>query len=131
MCLLNGEIGGSLESSVDFGTIQEEDINGNWSIRQIPIPEIIRNLIHNYAGEPYNNIIINDLDTYGLELLEYRYEQDLYLFREVNSAIYDGGILDDNKICFIYSLDDTCLTESGILLKELTADHLESLTEAL
>jgi hypothetical protein len=37
MCLLNGEIGGSLESSVDFGTIEEEDQNGNWTIRQIKI----------------------------------------------------------------------------------------------
>jgi hypothetical protein len=37
MCLLNGDIGGSLESSVDFGTIQEEDQYGNWSITKIPI----------------------------------------------------------------------------------------------
>jgi hypothetical protein len=79
MCLLNGEIGGSLESSVDFGTIQEEDSDGNWIIRQIPIRDIIRNLVHTYAGEPYHNIIINDLDTYGLELLEYRYNKPLFL----------------------------------------------------
>jgi hypothetical protein len=81
MCLLNGDVGGSLESSIDFGTIQEEDINGNWTITQVPIPEIIKNMVHTYAGEPYHNIIINDLDTYGLELLEYRYDIPMFLYR--------------------------------------------------
>jgi hypothetical protein len=37
MCLLNGEVGGSLESSVDFGAIEEEDKNGVWTIRKIPV----------------------------------------------------------------------------------------------
>jgi hypothetical protein len=80
MALLNGEISGSIEASTDFGTIEEEDLNGNWTIRKIPIPEIIRNAVHHYAGEPFHNIIINDLDTYGLELLEYRYDVPMYLY---------------------------------------------------
>jgi hypothetical protein len=29
----------------------------------------------------------------GLELLEYRYDIPLYLYREINSPIYAGGIL--------------------------------------
>ena len=80
MCLLNGEVGGSIESSVDFGVIEEEDINGNWTIRSLPIQEIIRNIVHTYGGEPYWNISINDLDTYGLELLENRYDTPMYLY---------------------------------------------------
>ena len=35
MCLLNGEVSGSLESSVDFGTIEEESADGIWTIRKI------------------------------------------------------------------------------------------------
>jgi hypothetical protein len=82
MCLLNGEVGGSLASSVDFGTIEEEDANGTWTIRKVAIQDIIKNAVHTYAGEPYHNIIINDLDTYGLELLEYRYDNaPMYLYR--------------------------------------------------
>ena len=84
MCLLNGEVGGSLESSVDFGTIEEENKEGVWVIRKIPIPEIIRNAVHIYGGEPLHNIIINDLAGYGLELLEYRYEIPMYLYRATN-----------------------------------------------
>ena len=82
MCLLNGEVSGSFESSIDFGTIEEKDSEGNIRLKKIPIPEIIRNMIHQYAGEPYHKIIINDLDTLGLELLEYRYDKPMYLYRQ-------------------------------------------------
>ena len=69
MCLLNGEVGGSLESSIDFANIEEENADGVWTITPIPVYDIIRNAVHTYAGEPYHNIIINDIEDYGLELL--------------------------------------------------------------
>ena len=102
MCLLNGEVGGSLESSVDFGTIEEENKEGVWVIRKIPIPEIIRNAVHVYGGEPLHNIIINDLAGYGLELLEYRYEIPMYLYRATNEQSYRNATLDSNKTCKVY-----------------------------
>jgi hypothetical protein len=105
MCLLNGDIGGSLESSVDFGTIQEEDENGNWAIREIPIPDIIKNLVHTYAGEPYHNIIINDLETYGLELLEYRYDKDLFIYKLVGENSYKNVTLDGTKSCTVHEVN--------------------------
>ena len=80
MCLLNGEVSGTIGVQTDFGTIEEEDKEGTWTIRPIPIPEIIRNIVHAYGGEPYHNIIIKDLDTMGLELLEYRYEKYAFNF---------------------------------------------------
>lgn len=100
MCLLNGEVGGQFESSIDFGTIEEEDTNGNWVIRKLPIQEIIRNAVHTYGGEPYHNIIINDLDTYGLELLEYRYDIPMYLYRSADpeSPIYTNATLENDSI---------------------------------
>ena len=94
MCLLNGEVSGSIEASTDFGAIEEEDINGNWVIRKIPIPEIIRNAVHHYAGEPFHNIVINDLDTYGLELLEYRYDVPMYLYRKKDSPTFINATID-------------------------------------
>jgi hypothetical protein len=101
MCLLNGEVGGTLESSIDFGTIEEEDQDGIWRIRKIPIPEIIRNAVHVYGGEPYHNIIINDLDTYGLELLEYRHKEPMYLYRNVNSQYYTNATLEGTQECIV------------------------------
>jgi hypothetical protein len=46
MCLLNGEIGGTLNSSIDFGSIEEVDNNGNIRIIKHPIKDIIRESIH-------------------------------------------------------------------------------------
>lgn len=123
MCLLNGEVGGSLESSVDFGTIEEEDRDGNWSIRSLPIPEIIRNAVHVYGGEPYHNIIINDLDTYGLELLEYRLDNPMYLYRELDEPIYKNILFDGDKKCFVNGTATT--------LAKLGNEALEKLVDPL
>lgn len=122
MCLLNGEVGGSLESSVDFGTIEEEDKFGNWTIRKYPIQDIIRNIVHVYGKEPYWNIIINDLDTYGLELLEYRYDTPLYLYREQGNLLYDNVIIENDNI----SVD---VNGVATKLKDLTSEYLDSLVE--
>ena len=85
MCALNGELGGALTSSVDFGTAEEVVTLDNKTkitkITKLTLKEIIRNAVHLYGGEPLHNIIINDLDISGLELLEYRYDVPLYLYR--------------------------------------------------
>ena len=124
MCLLNGEVGGSLESSVDFGTIQEESADGIWMIRKIPIVEIIRNMVHVYAGEPYWNIVINDLDSYGVELLEYRYDIPMYLYRYPSSQQYHNTLIENTTNTF-------ALTRGGqqILLKDIPNTHLEMLLD--
>jgi len=42
-----------------------------------------------YGEEALHNIIINDLDTYGLELLEYRGDEEhpLYMLRALDGTI--------------------------------------------
>ena len=50
------------------------------SLDSLTLKHIIREAVHTYANEPYHNIIINDLDDYGLELLEYRGDKPLYFF---------------------------------------------------
>jgi hypothetical protein len=74
--LINGEVSGSINASTDFGKSEEHETLDNGEIIRkiisIPIAEIIQNIIHVHAREPLHNIIINDIDNYGLELLEYR-----------------------------------------------------------
>ena len=134
MCLLNGEIGGTLEASIDFGTIEEEDKNGVWQIRKIPIAEIIRNAVHTYAGEPYWNIVINDLDTYGLELLEYRYDTPMYFYRSKNDDenIYHN-ILIENDNLLVYPWDEKTgkYSTKSCTLKDLKSTHLDLLVDSL
>ena len=88
MSLLNGDIGGTINSlTADFGKIEEIDEEGNSVIKSLPIKDIIREVVHEYAREPFENIIIDDLDDVGLELLEYRdNENPLYMLREISSG---------------------------------------------
>ena len=126
MSLLNGEISGNLESSVDFGTIEEENQDGIWTIRKVPIQEIIKNAVHHYAGEPYHNIIINDLDTYGLELLEYRYDTDMYLYRKPDTWIYTNAMIANDQKQLHYKKD---LSDTPKSVKELKNEYLDLLTD--
>lgn len=99
MCLLNGEIGGSLEAQTDFGAIEEEDENGIWTIRKLPLKDIITNIVHIYAKEPLHNIIINDLPEYGLELLEYRYDIPMYLYRREGEQTFRNVLINGDAKC--------------------------------
>lgn len=143
MCLLNGEIGGSLPSSIDFGKIdiyedtysevQIKDYtqyvankyyiyeNGEYKIslsefnekakyytkdvllRQdsLKLKDIIKEAVHEYGKELYHNIIINDLDNYGLELLEYRGDKPLYLLYDEDVQIYTQMVIDEDFPIYI------------------------------
>jgi hypothetical protein len=59
------------------------------SFEDIKVKDIVREAVHFYGKEPYGNIIINDLDDTGLELLEYRGDTPIYLFYNVEQGIYD------------------------------------------
>lgn len=78
MCLLNGDISGSIHAySTRFDIIETTDENGDVTEEKLTIHDIIKEAVHGHAGEPMHNIIINDLDEYGLELLEYRGSEPL------------------------------------------------------
>lgn len=128
MALLNGDIGGNVNASTDFGQIEEESEDGVWTIRKIPVQEIIRNAVHTYANEPYWNIIINDLDTYGLELMEYRYDTPFYLYRKAGTYIYDNALMENDIKMYYYDKD---YTNGPYNLKQLDEDHLDNLTQTM
>ena len=75
MCLLNGDLSGSLFTSVDFGK-EEYYANGVTTITPIPVKNIIREAVHAYADETWENIVVNDLEDYGIELLDYNNSAD-------------------------------------------------------
>ena len=88
-CFINGEIGGSIPAMVDFGTEEYTNKEKNTTeYIKIPIKKIIREMMHTYALEPYHNIIVNDLDEAGLEMLEYRGDEPLYLLYNVKAQQY-------------------------------------------
>lgn len=141
MCLLNGEIGGSLPSSVDFGAMDTVDtiytrirftdeheyvankyyicVDGDYILdiekydaakayykkeqvtktEKIPLYTIIKEAVHKYAKEPYHNIVISDLDKYGLELLEYRGNTPLFMLHD--GYTYTNMTANSKQECYI------------------------------
>ena len=107
MVLLNGELGGVVTSlSQDFGTVTTTGEEG-WSIKEkLLLKEIISAAVHTYAIMPFYKIHINDLDDMGLELLEYRGKEPMYVI--INSATQELNMtLDGNT------------TYSGVKISEL------------
>lgn len=88
MCRLDGTISGSLPAQHDFGKEEIENADGTISFNLLPLYTIIREAVHEYAQEPMRNIIINDLDDYGYELMEYRGEKPMYLFVQPGDGNY-------------------------------------------
>ena len=112
MCMLNGEIGGSITSlSVDFGKYEETNSNGERVIKSHPIKDIIREGVHQYGNEPFHNIIINDLDELGIILKEYRGDTPLYLFRHKDSDEFLNMTLDDDFEVFVAGLGTKTLKD--------------------
>ena len=101
MCLLNGEVSGNIMVQTDFGNIDEVNKQGEMIRRKLPMYDIIKNMVHELAGEPYENIIIKDFPDGGFELLEYRGEKPLYFYSQTNENteyIGETSILFDNII---------------------------------
>ena len=93
MCMLNGELGGTINSSASLDSYDEIDKNNNKRTIKNPLKQVIRELVYHYGKEPMHNIIINDLDMTGLELLEYRYDIPLYLIRKKGEPVYETATL--------------------------------------
>ena len=112
MCLLNGDLGGNLTSSVDFGTIENVHEDKSISYQKIPISQIIKESLHSYGNEFYHNIIINDLDETAIELLEYRGDTPMYLFSKVNEVDENGNPIVDGEFSQ-FTINDMKCTVDG------------------
>ena len=102
MCLLNGEVSGIIQDiSVNFSSIDEYDSNtGLMETRKLTIREILTNLLINYAHENPENIIIKDLEDYGLELLRYVGDSNFYLY---SNPVVDKKLFSSNYVGLGYT----------------------------
>lgn len=115
MCLLNGDISGILNSPIDFGVEEYYDKETETTTyTHIPVKDIILNAVHVYGGEPLHNIIISDLDDYGYELLEYRGDEDsyMYLIRSKDTDFYTNMTMRGDQPCQFFQ--DKIKDENGV-----------------
>lgn len=84
MCLLNGEVGGNFMAMTDLGQIQETGEDGV-TLTALKISTIVKEMLIGIGGELPQNIILNNVDDYGVELLTYKGDKPLFLiFKEAN-----------------------------------------------
>ncbi len=121
MCLLNGDVGGVINATTDFGTYDFYDVEtGVTTNYKLPIKQILWDAVHTYANEPFHNIILNDLDELGLELLDYKYDEPLYLLRAAGTDVYAFPIIGDMDV-WVPAGDNTTIKKK---LSEIQYDHL-------
>lgn len=124
MCLLNGDLAGALPHTTDFGIEEYYDAATNTTTyTSVPIARIIRESVQNFGNELAQNIIINDLEDAGLELLEYRGDVPIYMFREVNSDSFLNMSLNGQQRCYIED------EETNISDNRIKYDNLVNLAE--
>ena len=127
MCFLNGDLGGSLTASIDFGIEEYYDKATNiTTCTPIPIAQIIREAVHTYALESYDNIIINDLDEAAIELLEYRGDEStpMYLLRQEDGGFVNYTLNGNTKV---YKQNDS--KKEKIALKDIKDEDLDKRVE--
>lgn len=116
MCYLNGELGGTITALThDFGTQDYTDEYGFVTNSSNTIHDIIIDAVHEFAHEPFQNIIINDLDEYGVELLEYRGEEPMYFLIDAITGDVSNALIKEPGDGFIEVDDDLAsnLTSGG------------------
>ena len=103
MCLLNGDMAGQIMNiSEDFGVkwIWKNDEHTEYIAEDIEIKEIIYKGVQTYAGELPQNIIINDIAECGVQLMEYRGKQPLYLIKNNDDKIYENMTVNGGMNCW-------------------------------
>ena len=98
MCLLNGDVSGNFNAETDLGQEEVEQEDGKFVKEKRSISYIIREMVHHYAQEPFENIIIKNIDEFGLNILRNHTDHDFYLIQEVET---------DNYIDIIDPTDET------------------------
>jgi hypothetical protein len=128
MCLLNGDVGGALTASVVFSERDTFDLEKQEVFTEIiPFKTIIREAIHAFGKEPYHNIIINDIDDYGTELLEYRGDTPMYFFKSIDDDAYSNISIYGDMVVFPEGSDTPvklseidCLPLTDLVMKDGT-----------
>lgn len=124
MAKLDGTMGGTLTAQTDFGSYDEIAADGTITNIKIPLFKIVQNMLYELVGEPYHNIIVNDLEEYGYELWDYRgdNESPMYYFYELD----ENNNITNNIINLTFDENKKVKDENGniIALKDIPQSNL-------
>ena len=98
MCLLNGECGGILPSTVQFDVWNTVDADGNWTTEKVTMSQIIKEAVNHWGKEQLGKIIISDLDEKVKKVMRWIGDSPVYLI--------------NNQGNYYFTMDET--TEGGV-----------------
>jgi hypothetical protein len=94
MCLLDGTIGGNVFAAHDFGKVYIYDHGMYTGEERVDIRTIVKGIAHDYAGEPWSNVIIEDVDDVAVELLDNNTQDvSIFIFNIYESAPDESGMI--------------------------------------
>jgi len=79
MCLLNGEVGGTLPATVQFDIMTTQLADGTITEQKVLYYNIITELVHHWGGEDLNNIIVQDVPLRTKKIMQWNGENPVYL----------------------------------------------------
>lgn len=135
MVLLNGTCGGQLPGAAVLHEkyIQNED--GSETAVEVPIIQIIQELVHHIGHEEANNIIINDLPEYGTWILSYYGNSPIYFatnYSTVTNNIAEAKSWGPNNFITVLNGEDVGYEETLLVYPgELIASAGDSVTSIL
>ena len=98
MCLLNGECGGIITSSIQFDKMDTTDKNGNWIVVKPTLSQIIIEAVNHLGGEQLGRILIADVDEKVKSVMRWTGGNPVYLITQdnlniltTNKANWDGA----------------------------------------
>lgn len=101
MCLLNGEMGGVITQENDFGKQEHYTTDNYKEIEYVDIDVIVKNIVNIFGGESLHNIILNDIDKYAVELLRYKGDSPMYMFKNTKDNTISNVTFNDKMKVYI------------------------------
>lgn len=101
MCLLNGDCGGTITSSVEFDRYDTLDENGEWITIRPTIYQIILELVNHFGGEDMSRIFIEDIDTRVKQCMKWVGTDPLYIIGASESKIASTNYADVGEQTYI------------------------------
>ena len=89
MAFLNGQCGGTLSASVVFHEVEDINQDGQVSITQPTIYQIIQQLVNHFGGQQIGKIIISDIDNKIKRVMKWTGSTPIYIYQ---SDTLQGGL---------------------------------------
>lgn len=90
MCLLNGEVGGTLPGTVNLHESYERMPDGTTKVHKTPLYNIIRESVTEFGGVDPSKVIINDVPLKAKKVLRYIGKKTIYITEDGNIVESSG-----------------------------------------